>query len=104
MLVNDLPRIELYLNDRGAYVLFNTNGTVLNEKNGRALIEAGLDELRVSLHASTPESYIKVRGKQYSRIIVLTEKAFRDLQDREGHAKPRVSAWLTGLKETIDEL
>ena len=26
------------------------------------------------------------------------------MQEREGHAKPRVSAWLTGLKETIDEL
>ena len=57
MLVKDLPRMVRYLKDRGAYVLFNTNGTVLNDKNGRALIAAGLDELRVSLDASTPESY-----------------------------------------------
>ena len=46
-----------YLKDRGVYVLFNTNGTVLNERNGRALIEAGLDELRVSLDASNRESF-----------------------------------------------
>jgi radical SAM protein with 4Fe4S-binding SPASM domain len=85
-------------------VLFNTNGTVLNEKNGRALIAAGLDELRVSLDASTPESYIKVRGKDYFKRILRNVKAFRAMQEREGHAKPRVSAWLTGLKETIDEL
>ncbi len=90
--------------DRGVYVLFNTNGTVLNEKNGRALIDAGLDELRVSLDASTPESYIKVRGKDYFRRILKNIKAFRALQEREGHATPRVSAWLTGLKETIEEL
>jgi MoaA/NifB/PqqE/SkfB family radical SAM enzyme len=31
-------------------------------------------------------------------------RAFRDLQEREGHDKPRVSAWLTGLRETIVEL
>ena len=31
-------------------------------------------------------------------------RAFRELQEREGHAKPRVSAWLTGLRETIEEL
>ena len=104
MLVKNLPRMVRYLKDRGAYVLFNTNGTVLNEKNGRALIAAGLDELRVSLDASTPESYIKVRGKNYFGRILRNVKAFRALQDREGHAKPRVSAWLTGLKETIDEL
>src|SRR5262249_12248177 len=27
-----------------------------------------------------------------------------DLQEREGHARPKVSAWLTGLKETVAEL
>jgi MoaA/NifB/PqqE/SkfB family radical SAM enzyme len=104
MLVKSLPRMVRYLKDRGAYVLFNTNGTVLNERNGRALIAAGLDELRVSLDASTPESYIKVRGKDYFRRIVRNVQAFRALQEREGHATPRVSAWLTGLKETIAEL
>jgi radical SAM protein with 4Fe4S-binding SPASM domain len=93
-----------YLKDRGVYVLFNTNGTVLNERNGRALIAAGLDELRVSLDASTPESYVKVRGKDYFRRILKNVKAFRALQEREGHTKPRASAWLTGLKETIEEL
>jgi MoaA/NifB/PqqE/SkfB family radical SAM enzyme len=104
MLVKSLPRMVRHLKDRGTYVLFNTNGTVLNEKNGRALIAAGLDELRVSLDASTPESYIKVRGKDYFRRIVRNVQAFRTLQEREGHSRPRVSAWLTGLRETIAEL
>ena len=104
MLVKNLPQMVRLLKDRGVYVLFNTNGTVLSEKNGRALIAAGLDELRVSLDASTPESYVKIRGKDYFRRILKNVKAFRALQEREGHAKPRVSAWLTGLKETIEEL
>ena len=42
MLVKNLPRMVRYLKDRGTYVLFNTNGTVLNERNGRALIAAEL--------------------------------------------------------------
>src|SRR5882672_4086537 len=97
MLVKNLPRMVRYLKDRGTYVLFNTNGTVLNEKNGRALIAAGLDELRVSLDAATAKSYLKVRGKDYFHRILKNVKAFRALQDSEGHTKPRVSAWLTGL-------
>jgi MoaA/NifB/PqqE/SkfB family radical SAM enzyme len=104
MLVKNLPKMVRYLKDRGVYVLFNTNGTVLNEKNGRALIAAGLDELRVSLDASNAKSYLRVRGKNYFDRILRNVKAFRALQEREGHARPMVSAWLTGLRETVEEL
>jgi MoaA/NifB/PqqE/SkfB family radical SAM enzyme len=104
MLVKNLPRMVRYLKDRGTYVLFNTNGTVLNEKNGRALIKADLDELRVSFDASNATSYLAVRGKNYFNRILKNVRAFRELQEREGHQKPRVSAWLTGLRETVEEL
>jgi MoaA/NifB/PqqE/SkfB family radical SAM enzyme len=104
MLVKNLPRMVRYLKERGTYVLFNTNGTVLNERNGRALIAAELDELRVSLDAASATSYLAIRGKDYFRRICRNVRAFRELQEREGHDKPRVSAWLTGLRETIREL
>src|SRR3974390_220151 len=65
MLVKNLPAMVKYLKDRGTYVLFNTNGTVLTEKHGRALIAAGLDELRVSLDAANRKSYLTGGGKDY---------------------------------------
>jgi MoaA/NifB/PqqE/SkfB family radical SAM enzyme len=104
MLVANLPRMVTYLKDRGIYVLFNTNGTLLSERNGRALIAAGLDELRVSLDASNRESFKAIRGRDYFNRILRNVRAFRELQEREGQTKPRVSAWLTGLKETVEEL
>jgi MoaA/NifB/PqqE/SkfB family radical SAM enzyme len=52
MMVKDLPRMVRYLKERGTYVLFNTNGTLLRPKKGRELIDAGLDELRISLDAA----------------------------------------------------
>jgi MoaA/NifB/PqqE/SkfB family radical SAM enzyme len=104
MLVKNLPKMVRYLKDRGTYVLFNTNGTVLNQKNGRALIDAGLDELRVSMDAANAKTYLAVRGVDFFNRILKNVRAFRELQEREGHDKPRVSAWLTGLKETIVEL
>src|SRR3979411_1403841 len=66
MLVKNLPRMVRYLKDRCTYGLFNTNGTLLNDRNGRALIEAGLDELRVSLAAATATSYRAIRAKDVS--------------------------------------
>ena len=104
MMVKHLPKMVRYLKDRGTYVLFNTNGTLLNERNGRALIDAGLDELRVSLDASNAKSYKAIRGKDFFARILRNVRAFRALQEREGAARPRVSAWLTGLKETLPEL
>jgi MoaA/NifB/PqqE/SkfB family radical SAM enzyme len=104
MLVRALPRMVRNLKDRGTYVLFNTNGTVLNERNGRALIEASLDELRVSLDAANAKSFQAIRGKDYFGRILKNVRAFRNLQEREGKDRPQVSAWLTGLKETIAEL
>ena len=89
MLVANLPRMVRYLKDRGVYVLFNTNGTVLSERNGRALIAAELDELRVSLDASNRESFKAVRGRDYFGRIVRNVRAFRELQEREGHQSRR---------------
>ncbi len=104
MLVPNLAKMVRYLKDRSVYVLFNTNGTVLSERNGRALIDARLDELRVSLDASNRESFKAIRGKDYFGRIIRNVRAFRELQEREGHTKPQVSVWLTGLKETVAEL
>ena len=84
MLIANLPRMVRYLKDRGIYVLFNTNGTVLSERNGRALIAAELDELRISLDASNRESFKAVRT---CHVVVVADPD-----------------WLTGLKETVKEL
>ena len=54
MMVPALPRMIRYLKDRGTYVLFNTNGTLLTRRKGQELIDSGLDELRVSIDAAEP--------------------------------------------------
>lgn len=104
MLVKELPRMVRYLKARGAYVLFNTNGTVLTAKKGRELCDTGLDELRVSLDAADAKTFILVRGKDFFNRIVRNVRAFTEMQRREGLASPRVSLWLTGLRETIAQL
>ncbi|MGU3466249.1 radical SAM/SPASM domain-containing protein [Methylobacterium sp. C33D] len=104
MLVRDLPRMVRYLKDRGTYVLFNTNGTLMQPKRFRELIETGLDELRVSLDAADRASYRRVRGKDFFDRIVRDVGKFVAFQKASGATTPRVSLWLTGLKETVDQL
>jgi MoaA/NifB/PqqE/SkfB family radical SAM enzyme len=104
MLVKDLPRMIRYLKERDIYVLFNTNGTLLAPRKRREIIETGLDELRVSLDAADAANFHKVRGKDMFDRIVRNVSEFTALQREIGATTPRVSLWLTGLKETIDEL
>jgi MoaA/NifB/PqqE/SkfB family radical SAM enzyme len=104
MLVRSLPRMIRYLKDRGIYVLFNTNGTLLSPKKHQAIIDTGLDELRVSLDAADAKSFLLVRGKNFFDRIVRNVRQFTEFQHTIGATLPRVSLWLTGLKETIDQL
>ncbi|HET6239128.1 MAG TPA: radical SAM protein [Acetobacteraceae bacterium] len=104
MLVKDLPRMIRYLKDRGTYVLFNTNGTLLQQKKFQGLIDSGLDELRVSLDAADRATYLKVRGKDFFQRIVRDVGKFIAYQREVGATAPRVSLWLTGLKETVAQL
>jgi MoaA/NifB/PqqE/SkfB family radical SAM enzyme len=104
MLVKELPRMIRYLKARGIYVLFNTNGTLLAPRKRQEIIDSGLDELRVSLDAAEAASFLKVRGKDMFDRIVRNVGEFTALQQKTGAALPRVSLWLTGLKETVDQL
>jgi len=104
MLVKDLPRMIRYLKARGIYTLFNTNGTLLAPRKRREIIDTGLDELRVSLDAAEAASFLKVRGKDMFDRIVRNVSEFTALQREIGATTPKVSLWLTGLKETVDQL
>ena len=93
-----------YLKDRGVYVLFNTNGTLLAPRKHREIIDTGLDELRVSLDAADAKIFLRVRGKDLFDRIVRNVREFTELQRAIGATTPKVSLWLTGLKETVDQL
>jgi len=104
MMVRSLPRMIRYLKDRGVYVLFNTNGTLLTRRAGEQLIDAALDELRISLDAAAPATFTLVRGRDLFARILRNVRAFTHMQRAANRSTPRVSLWLTGLKETIAEL
>jgi MoaA/NifB/PqqE/SkfB family radical SAM enzyme len=104
MMVRALPRMIRYLKDRGTYVLFNTNATLLTRRKGQELIDSGLDELRVSLDAAEPHAFELVRGRDMFARIVRNIRAFRAMQRGLAVERPRVSLWLTGLRETVAQL
>ena len=99
-----LPRMIGHLKGRGATVLFNSNAITLSPRLRTALIESGLDELRVSLDAATAPTYDKVRGVDAFDRVVANLAALAAAKREAGAARPRVSLWFTALKANIDEI
>ncbi len=104
LLNKDLPRMIRYLKERGTYVLFNSNGILLNAKRGQALIDAGLDEYRLSMDGATRETYALVRGVDAFDKIWRNVKAFIAMQKAQDAAKPAFSLWFTAMRENLHEL
>jgi MoaA/NifB/PqqE/SkfB family radical SAM enzyme len=104
LLNKELPQMVRYLKDRGTYVLFNSNGIALTEERGQALIEAGLDEYRLSMDGATRETYARVRGVDAFTKIWRNVRNFRKLQRAQQANTPRVSLWFTAMRENLHEL
>jgi MoaA/NifB/PqqE/SkfB family radical SAM enzyme len=104
LLNRDLPRMVGHLKARGARVLFNSNAITLAPRLARALLDAGLDELRVSLDASTPATYARIRGVDALDKVVRNLEALRGLKAGLGAARPAVSLWFTALRDNIEEI
>src|SRR6266581_6305069 len=104
LLNKDLPRMIRYLKERATYVLFNSNGILLNEKRGQALIDAGLDEYRLSMDGATRETYAHVRGVDAFEKIWRNVRAFINMQKARDASKPAVSLWFTAMRENLHEL
>jgi MoaA/NifB/PqqE/SkfB family radical SAM enzyme len=104
LLNRDIARMITHLKTRRAHVLFNSNVITLSPKTGRALIDAGLDELRVSVDASTRATYRRIRGVDAFDRVVRNLEAFAALKTELGADRPAVSLWFTALQDNIEEI
>jgi MoaA/NifB/PqqE/SkfB family radical SAM enzyme len=104
LLNRDLAAMIAHLKVRGVYTVFNTNAALLTCRRQVELIDSGLDELRVSLDSSTPETYLKIRGiPAFDRVVTNLAEMVRTRTSLES-STPRISIWMTALRENLREL
>lgn len=104
LLNRHLPEMIRHLKQRGARVLFNSNGLLLRGKWPANLVESGLDELRISIDSGTAETYKLVRGADGFTRILGNLKLIAAAKAARGAATPKVSLWTTGLRDNVTEL
>jgi len=104
LLNKDLPAMIRHLKNRNVFVRFNSNGILLDERQQSDLIAAGLDELRISLDAASPQGYKAMRNSNKFDQIVDNLKSFVELTGRLRANHPKLSFWYLGTRENIAEL
>jgi molybdenum cofactor biosynthesis enzyme MoaA len=70
LLNHELFEIIRHLKGRDVYVLFNSNGILLSSRRQQGLVRSGLDELRISLDASSAPGYQKMRDSDKFEKVV----------------------------------
>lgn len=104
LLAPDLPLMVAEAHRRGARVLFNSNAIALHRRLGERLVDAGLDELRVSMDAADPQTYRAIRGVDgFAKAMRRTADFCAYLRER-GAARPRVSLYFMAMRENLAQL
>jgi radical SAM protein with 4Fe4S-binding SPASM domain len=104
LLNKDILKMVELLKGTGAKVLFNSNASLLEREVARGLIDSGLDEYRISIDATTPDTYKKIRGVDFFNEAVENVKDFVRLQKSVEKTTPKISFWFVGTRENICEL
>ena len=100
----ELAAMIRYVKDQhpSAEVLFNSNAVLLDEDWQRALMDTGLDEFRISLDAATAATYARIRGIDAFDTVIENVRRFASLLHNA--ERPRLSFWLTAMRENLGEL
>jgi MoaA/NifB/PqqE/SkfB family radical SAM enzyme len=107
LLDKEIARKIRYIADRkprGCRIRINTNASKLTEAKSRELIESGLDQMHVSFHGMTKETYEKSMPRmQYERNLE-NVLGFLRIQEELGQTKPKLKITFVKTKLTAPEV
>jgi radical SAM protein with 4Fe4S-binding SPASM domain len=69
-------------------VWLTTNGTLLTERIGKALVDAGLDQIEVSIDAASAATYLEVRQSRVFDRVVANTLRYIDMVRSAGGGRP----------------
>lgn len=85
LLHSRIDEIVRFATDKGLSCYIITNGTLLTGEKARLLINAGLNRIQFSLHATTAETYKKMTGRPLFEKVIENIEHFQGVNDAAGH-------------------
>jgi len=100
---SDMFEIIRYARENGASVLTSTNFTVTRRRL-QEFIDSGLNLLKISLDAATPETYEKIRGRDRFEAICEDIRTLNELKSGAGSPTPALRLQFVIQRDNIHEL
>jgi MoaA/NifB/PqqE/SkfB family radical SAM enzyme len=85
-----LEQMIAYAKQSGLNTYIISNASLLTRKRATSLIEAGLDEMRVSFYGMRPETYNMVMQNLDFNVSMSNLRAFLELRAAPGKRTPRL--------------
>lgn len=104
LLAPDLERMIAYASARDVRVGFNTNGVLLTPARARAVVDAGLDWLHVSLDGATAETYESIRDGSSFETVASNVRSLMRLVGARADGRPSVSIVFVLMRRNAHEL
>lgn len=89
---------------RGLRVEVTTNGLLLDEPLARGLVEAGLDQLVVSIDGASAETFGRVRSGAPLERVIANVGRLRDFRGPYYGSRVRIGVEFVAMRSNIDEL
>lgn len=104
------PRIETFIRrarkamPKQSWIGFQSNGLLLTEERALALAEAGLDRICLSVDASTPEVFARMRQGGELPAIDRAFAAMRGAKQKSGRSDLQIGAEVVVMRENLSGL
>jgi len=95
--------LETLNTPEGTHIEVNSNMTVLTDDQIGKLLGSRLSLINVSLDSATPETYARIRGYDFNKVINNLKRLI-GRRNTEGRAKPEIFLNMTLMRENIEEL
>ena len=93
-----------YLKSKNCFVAFNDNFTLITEEVASEIVSTGLDEIRVSCDAATPDLYARIRGKDALPVLKRGVGYIHAAKRASGTALPKQIMVVVIMKENLGQL
>jgi organic radical activating enzyme len=87
-----------------AYIMFNSNGTLLNEILSKKLIEAGLSQIVISINATSREQYQRINSVDLYDKVVMNAQTFLRLANDSSNRIRVILQVLGGKINSVSQL
>ncbi len=85
------------------YVKVTSHGGLLDERMAKALLDSGLDKLKISVQSLNPEIYRRIMRLSLAKTLNNIDR-FLELRESGGYKKPRLEIVMVDAVQTHDEI